>query len=245
MRRSCAGADRCPPLRGLKIPVAPEAFGGGDSPASGGLSGFPDFPMKWIYWLGWMSFGSAFRSLFGMRIEGRENLVTEGAVLVASNHQSYLDPPLIGNLYQDEMVYLARKTLFTGFGRWLYTQWNAIPVDQDRPDMASLKTIIRKLKEGHRVLVFPEGSRTLDGEIGEAAPGIGLVAVKSGAVIQPVRIRGAHEALPRGSGRIRFSRISVHVGPAIRLSPTELAAVNGKDDYDRIAKRIMAAIEAL
>jgi len=201
--------------------------------------------MKWIYWLGWMSFGSAFRSLFGMRIEGREHLVTEGAVLVASNHQSYLDPPLIGNLYQDEMVYLARKTLFTGFGRWLYTQWNAIPVDQDRPDMASLKTIIRKLKEGHRVLVFPEGSRTLDGGIGEAAPGIGLVAVKSGAVIQPVRIRGAHEALPRGSGRIRFSRISVHVGPPIRLSPTELAAANGKEDYDRIAKRIMAAIEAL
>lgn len=201
--------------------------------------------MKWIYWLGWMSFGSAFRSLFGMRIEGREHLVTEGAVLVASNHQSYLDPPLIGNLYQDEMVYLARKTLFTGFGRWLYTQWNAIPVDQDRPDMASLKTIIRKLKEGHRVLVFPEGSRTLDGDIGEAAPGIGLVAVKSGAVIQPVRIRGAHEALPRGSGRIRFSRISVHVGPPIRLSPTELAAANGKEDYDRIAKRIMAAIEAL
>jgi 1-acyl-sn-glycerol-3-phosphate acyltransferase len=201
--------------------------------------------MKWIYWLGWMSFGSAFRSLFGMRIVGKENLVTEGAVLVASNHQSYLDPPLIGNLYQDEMVYLARKTLFTGFGRWLYSQWNAIPVDQDRPDMASLKTIIRKLKEGHRVLVFPEGSRTLDGGIGEAAPGIGLVAVKSGAVIQPVRIRGAHEALPRGSGRIRFSRISVHVGPPIRLSPTELAATHGKEDYDRIAKRIMAAIEVL
>lgn len=180
-----------------------------------------------------------------MRIEGREHLITEGPVLVASNHQSYLDPPLIGNLYRDEMVYLARKTLFTGITRWLYTQWNAIPVDQDRPDMASLKTIIRKLKEGHRVLVFPEGSRTLDGEIGEAAPGIGLVAVKSGAVIQPVRIRGAREALPRGSAKIRFARISVHVGPPIRLTPGEIAAAKGKEDYDRIAKRIMAAIGAL
>lgn len=201
--------------------------------------------MRWIYWLGWLLFGSAYRGLFGMRIEGREHLITEGAVLVASNHQSYLDPPLIGNLYQDEMVYLARKTLFKGFFRWLYGQWNAIPVDQDRPDMASLKTIIRKLKEGHRVLVFPEGSRTLDGTIGEAAPGIGLIAAKSAVPIQPVRIRGADEALPRGSARIRFARISVHIGPPILLTPGELAAAKSKEDYDRIAKRIMEAIAAL
>ncbi len=178
--------------------------------------------MKWIYWIGWMSFGAAFRSLFGMRVTGEQHLITKGPVLVASNHQSYLDPPLIGNLYKDEMVYLARKTLFNGITRWLYLQWNAIPVDQDRPDMASLKTIIRKLKEGHRVLVFPVGARTEDGNLGEAAPGIGLIAVKSGAPIQPVRISGARDALPRGSGRIRFARITVHVGPPIILSPEEL-----------------------
>lgn len=200
--------------------------------------------MKWIYWLGWMSFGAAFRSIFGLRIIGTEHLITEGPVLVASNHQSYLDPPLIGNLYKDEMVYLARKTLFTPITRWVYKNWNAIPVDQDKPDMASLKTIIRKLKEGHRVLVFPEGSRTLDGQLGDAAPGIGLIAVKSGAPIQPLRISGAREALPRGSARIRFARITVHVAPPIHLTPEERAA-KSKDDYDRIAKRIMAAIEAL
>ena len=201
--------------------------------------------MKWIYWLGWMSFGAAFRSLFGLRIIGAEHLITEGPVLVASNHQSFLDPPLIGNLYKDEMIYLARKTLFTGATNWLYTRWNAIPVDQDRPDMASLKTIIRKLKQGHRVLVFPEGERTNDGKLGEAAPGIGLIAAKSGCVIQPVRIAGAREALPRGSARIRFARITVKVGKPIRLTDEELKAPNGKQDYERIAKRIMAAIEAL
>jgi 1-acyl-sn-glycerol-3-phosphate acyltransferase len=200
--------------------------------------------MKWIYWFGWLGFGAAFRSLFGMRVIGAENLITEGPVLVASNHQSYLDPPLIGNLYRDEMAYLARKTLFTPVTRWVYKNWNAIPVDQDKPDMASLKTIIRKLKEGQRVLVFPEGSRTLDGSLGEAAPGIGLIAVKSGAPIQPVRISGARDALPRGSSRIRFARISVHVGKPIYLSPEERAA-KSKDDYDRVAKRIMDAIAAL
>ena len=201
--------------------------------------------MRWIYWSGWLLFGAAFRGLFSMRVIGRENLVTEGAVLVASNHQSYLDPPLIGNLYHTEMVYLARKTLFKGFFRWLYQQWNAIPVDQERPDMASLKTIIRKLKEGNRVLVFPEGSRTLDGSLGEAAPGIGLIAAKSEALIQPVRIRGAREVLPRGSACLRLARISVHVGPPIRLSPEDLAEAKGKDGYERLAKRIMQAIAEL
>ena len=201
--------------------------------------------MKWIYWIGWMSFGAAFRTLFGLRVTGAGHLITEGPVLVASNHQSFLDPPLIGNLYKDEMVYLARKTLFNRFTRWVYINWNAIPVDQDRPDMASLKTIIRKLKEGNRVLVFPEGSRTLDGNLGEAAPGIGLIAVKSGVPIQPVRISGARDALPRGSSRIRFARITVSVGPPIHLTPNEIKAAKGKEDYERIAKRIMAAIEAL
>ncbi|MEY4245121.1 MAG: hypothetical protein RLZZ245_2706 [Verrucomicrobiota bacterium] len=201
--------------------------------------------MRWVYWLGWMSFGSAFRTLFGLKIVGEENLISDGSVLVASNHQSFLDPPLIGNLYKTEMVFLARKTLFIGFFKWLYPQWNAIPVDQERPDMASLKTIIRKLKEGHRVLVFPEGARTLDGSIGPAAPGIGLIAAKSGAVIQPVRISGARDALPRGSGRIRLARITVSVGPAIYLSAEELKAPNGKEDYEKITRRIMTAIEAL
>jgi 1-acyl-sn-glycerol-3-phosphate acyltransferase len=210
----------------------------------GGLRVDSRAPMRWIYWTGWLLFGAASRSLFGMRVKGAENLLTRGGVLVAANHQSYLDPPLVGNLYQDEMVYLARKSLFKGFFKWLYGQWNAIPVDQDKPDMASLKTIIRKLKEGHRVLVFPEGSRTVDGSLGEAAPGIGLVAVKSGVPIQPVRISGAREALPRGSARIRFSRITMSVGPPIILTPEERAA-KSKDDYDRIARRIMDAIAAL
>lgn len=201
--------------------------------------------MKWIYWLGWMTFKSILKAFFGFRVIGAEHLVTEGPVLVASNHQSYLDPPIIGAIYQNDMYYLARKTLFRGITKWLYTQWNAIPVDQDHPDMASLKNIIRKLKDGHRVCVYPEGSRTMDGTLGEAAPGIGLIAVKSAATIQPVRIRGAYEALPRGSARLRRTRITVDVGPPIRLTPEELKHSANKEGYDRIAKQIMAAIDAL
>ena len=201
--------------------------------------------MKWIYWLGWMTFGALFRTVFGLRIEGREHLVTEGPVLIVSNHQSFIDPPLVGSLYDTATYYLARKSLFRGFTAWLYPQWNAIPVDQDRPDMASLKTIIRLLKQGERVVVFPEGSRTEDGSLGEAAPGVGLVATKAGVPIQPIRIRGAYEALPRGSKRLSFNRLSITVGPAIRLTPEELQQAAGKQGYDQLAKRLMAAVAKL
>jgi len=205
----------------------------------------PPTPMRWIYWLGWMSFGAAYRTLFGLRIIGDENLIKAGPVLIASNHQSFLDPPLIGNLYKTEMVYFARKSLFTGFGKWLYPQWNAIPIDQEKPDTSSMKAAIRNLKEGWRVLVFPEGQRTLDGEICEAAPGIGMIAAKAGVPIQPVRIYGADKALPRGSGKISLARITVKVGPPILLTPEEFKAYGNKEGYLALTERIMTAIKAL
>ncbi|MEI7908026.1 MAG: lysophospholipid acyltransferase family protein [Verrucomicrobiota bacterium] len=201
--------------------------------------------MTFIYWLSWMTFGAGFRSFYGLRIEGREHLVTEGAVLVAANHQSYMDPPLLANLYDTPTFFVARKTLFRGFCGWLYRQWNAFPLDQEKPDLAGLKHIIRLLKAGHRVVIFPEGSRTFDGNIAEAAPGVGFVAAKSAAIIQPVRIRGAYEALPRGASFLRPSRISLTIGPAIRLSPAELKQAATKDGYDLLAKRIMCAIHDL
>jgi 1-acyl-sn-glycerol-3-phosphate acyltransferase len=111
--------------------------------------------------------------------------------------------------------------------------------------MASLKTIIRLLKQGERVVVFPEGSRTEDGSLGEAAPGVGLVATKAGVPIQPIRIRGAYESLPRGSKRLSFNRLSITVGPAIRLTPEELQQAAGKQGYDQLAKRLMAEIAKL
>jgi cytidylate kinase len=205
----------------------------------------PNKMMRWIYWFGWLLFGAAYRTLFGLRILGRENLILSGPVLVASNHQSFLDPPLIGNLYQTEMVFFARKTLFVSIGKWLFPQWNAIPIDQEKPDMSSMKTVIRKLKEGWRVLVFPEGARTLDGEIGPAAPGIGMIAAKAGVPIQPVRIFGADKALPRGSGKMSFARITVKVGKPIILSPEEFKAYSNKAGYEKLTERIMVAIKAL
>ncbi len=202
--------------------------------------------MRWIYWLGWTLFGSAYRTLFGLKVIGRENLVREGPVLVVANHESFLDPPLIGTLYQDEMYYLARKSLMTtDLLKWIYLAWNSIPVDQDRPDMTGLKAIIKLLSSGKRVVIFPEGERSLDGVIAQAQPGVGLIAVKANVVIQPIRIEGAREALPRGSGRVRFSQISLHIGKPIRLTEKELTGAKGKHGYQAIADRLLDAVKGL
>lgn len=200
--------------------------------------------MKTIYWFCHILWKMCFVCFFSYRVIGKEKLVTDGPVLIASNHESFLDPPLVGIAYDKEIYYLARKTLFRGFGAWLYPRLNSIPIDQDRPDMTSLKKIIKLLKQGNQVVVFPEGSRTLDGELGAAEAGTGLMVAKSKATVQPVRIFGARQALPRGSGKMRFCPITLVVGDPITFTAEELKA-KGRDDYQKISDRIMAEIAKL
>ncbi len=200
--------------------------------------------MKTTYWIGHTLFRAAAKAFFRYQVVGREKLVQEGPVLIASNHESFLDPPLVGVAYDDAVFYLARKTLFKGPTKWLYPRWNAIPVDQDAPDMSSLKKIIKILRGGERVLVFPEGTRTMSGELQPGEAGVGLIAAKSQAMIQPVRIFGAYEALPRGSGRLRFHPITIVVGDPITLTEEEKRA-KGREGYQAIADRIMEEIGKL
>jgi 1-acyl-sn-glycerol-3-phosphate acyltransferase len=197
--------------------------------------------MKTTYWFGHTIFRAAAKAFFRYQVVGRDKWITDGSVLVASNHESFLDPPLVGIAYNNSVYYLARKTLFRGVTKWLYSRWNAIPIDQDAPDMSSLKKIIKILKSGEQVVVFPEGSRTLDGKLQPGEAGVGLIAAKSRAVIQPVRIFGAFEALPRGSGRLRFHPVTIVVGDPMTLTPEEKKA-KGREAYQAISDRIMAEI---
>ena len=200
--------------------------------------------MKTIYWFCCTLWKLCFVCFFSYRVVGKEKLVTDGPVLIASNHESYLDPPLVGVAYDKAVYYLARKTLFTGFGAWLYPRLNSIPVDQDRPDMTSLKTIIKLLRAGNQVVVFPEGARTLDGELQKAEAGTGLIVAKSKAVVQPVRIFGARAALPRGTNKLRFRPITLVIGDPITFTAEELKA-KGRDDYQKISDKIMQSISEL
>ncbi len=200
--------------------------------------------MKALYRIAHTTFRSAAKAFFNFRIIGQEKLVEDGGVLIASNHESFLDPPLVGIGYQKPVYYLARKTLFRGPCGWLYPRLNAVPVDQEQPDMSSLKRIIKVLRGGERVVVFPEGARTLDGQLQPAAAGVGLIVAKSKVKVQPVRIFGARKALPRGSGRLKFEPVTIVVGDVLEFSPEELS-VKGRDGYQAISDRIMSEIEKI
>jgi 1-acyl-sn-glycerol-3-phosphate acyltransferase len=197
--------------------------------------------MKTTYWIGHTIFRAAAKAFFRYQVVGRDKLIQEGPVLIASNHESFLDPPLVGVAWDDSVYYLARKTLFKGPTKWLYPRWNAIPVDQEAPDMSSLKKIIKILRSGKQVVVFPEGARTLTGQLQPGEAGVGLIAAKSNATIQPVRIFGAFKALPRGSGRLRFHPITIVVGDPIKLTPEE-QKTRGREGYQAISDRIMEEI---
>ncbi len=201
--------------------------------------------MPWVYSMGYRFFRAAADSFFSYRVVGVEKLVTDRGVIIAANHESFLDPPFIGVAYNEPIYYLARKTLYKGPNKWLLPLWRSIPVDQEKPDMNSLKKVINLVKGGEQVLLFPEGARTLDGDIQQAQPGVGLMVVKSKAMVQPIRIFGAREALPRGEGKIQFKPVTIVVGDPFELTPEELKAAKSKEGYQKVADRVMAAVAEL
>ncbi len=201
--------------------------------------------MKTIYWLGYIFFKSAGKAFYNLQLVNEDKLVKEGGVMMAANHESFLDPPLIGISHPINVTYLARKTLFKGIAKWLYTRWDAIPVDQENPDMTGLKKIIKALKGGKKVVMFPEGERTLTGDLNPALPGVGLIIAKSQSVVQPMRIFGARDALPRGSGKLKMEQIAVVVGDPIYFDKETLKQYRGKEGYQKIADIVMQAISEI
>lgn len=200
--------------------------------------------MNSFYWVFYTLFKSIARAFFSHKVINREKLVEEGPVLIVANHQSYIDPPFLGIAYEEGIYFFARKTLFKGIFKWGLPLCQAIPIDQDNPDAQSLKTIIRLLRAGNRVMVFPEGSRTPDGKIHPGMAGVGLILSKTKVPVQPLRIDGAYEAWPMGSSKIRRYPITVTVGDLIPFTPQELNA-KGKDAYQHLTDKMMKAISDL
>src|SRR6267378_5656106 len=201
--------------------------------------------MNFYYWLGYHLSRLVGRLFFRLRVVHRERMLQNGPVILAMNHQRYLDPPLAGITCDRAVYFLARRTLLDVplLGR-LLPKLNVIPVNQEGIDRSALKALIRVLKAGNAALVFPEGSRTVDGSLQPAEPGLGLVIAKTLAPVVPMRIFGAHKALPRGGGGLHFVPITIVLGEPIRFNGAELGPP-GKKAYQQISERVMDAIAAL
>jgi 1-acyl-sn-glycerol-3-phosphate acyltransferase len=201
--------------------------------------------VNFYYWVGYHGSRLLARLFFRFRILNRERVIQTGPVILAMNHQSYLDPPLAGNASNRAIYFLAKKSLLeVPTLRWLLPKLNVIPVDLEGKDRSALKALIRVLRAGEGVLVFPEGSRTPDGNLQPALPGVGFAIAKTRAPVVPMRIFGAFDAWPiRGKLRL-WRRITLVVGEPIYFSDAELQD-GGRNSYGTISQRIMDAIAAI
>lgn len=201
--------------------------------------------MNFYYWLGYHLSRLLAQLCFGFRIIHRERMIQKGPVILASNHQSFFDPPLVGNAADRAIFFLAKKSLMdVPVLGWLLPKLNVIPVNLEGGDRSALKALIRILSAGECALVFPEGTRTPDGNLQRAEPGLGLIIAKTRAPVVPARIFGAFDAWPIG-GKIRlFRKITVVVGEPIYFSEADFVG-GGKELYLRLSQRVMDAIAAL
>jgi 1-acyl-sn-glycerol-3-phosphate acyltransferase len=191
-----------------------------------------------------------FRLYHRGEIDHRERLPMEGGVILAGNHVSFLDPPLFGAACRREAFYMARDTLFRHpIANWVLRSWNCVPIKREGGDIAAMRTALRLLEEGKAVLMFPEGTRSKDGNLQEARAGIGMIVARSKATIVPMRIFGADKAMPRGTSIPRPAKLQIVFGEPFRYPfPEGFEQMRGetlKAVYLDIGREIMRRIAEL
>jgi 1-acyl-sn-glycerol-3-phosphate acyltransferase len=182
---------------------------------------------RWLYSVLWIVCRALGVSVFGVRTRFAEPLPERGGLIVLSSHQSHLDPLLLGLACDRRLSSLARSSLyaFKPFGA-VITALDAIPIDREASALVAMKTVIRRLEEGAAVIIFPEGTRTATGRLGELKSGFALIAKRAGVPIVPVAIVGAWECWPKTRIFPRPGRIRLEFGRVIR--PEEIAALDDR-----------------
>jgi 1-acyl-sn-glycerol-3-phosphate acyltransferase len=207
--------------------------------------------MNLSYRLGWTTFRLMYATYFRWRVFNPEHVPAQGGVILASNHASFLDPPLVGSGLKRDINYLARESLFRypGIGA-LLRSWNAVPVDRDGGGARGLRAILDRLLAGGGIILFPEGTRTKDGRLQPARSGIGLTVIKSAAPVVPVRVFGTYEAYGRHLTLPRPHRVIVKYGrpldfETLRAEAKTCDKARLKEIYQQVADEIMVAISQL
>jgi 1-acyl-sn-glycerol-3-phosphate acyltransferase len=186
-----------------------------------------------------------FKILFRLEIFGRENIPSQGRVILASNHVSYLDPPMVGASCPRIVSFLAKEGLFKNplFG-WFITHLNAFPIKTKSGDLRALRWAIRELKADRVIVIFPEGGRVEPGMTEEPRRGVGLLIAKTSAPVVPVFIKGAGEALPVHAKSIRLKKVKVYFGRPVRVEKAG-PGFNKRDFYHSLTLRVMDEIDRL
>lgn len=185
--------------------------------------------------------GRRFLSLIEAEVTGREHVPAEGGFIFASNHASYLDPPVLAVACPRPLSYFAKAELFRNplFSK-LIRSLGAFPVRRGKGDRDALSTALELLAKGHGLVIFPEGTRTLTGEIGRMKAGVAMMALKAKVPIIPVGIEGTFEAWPK-NGRFRSRPVRVSIGP--RIDSTGCA--DDAPGYRLLTGRLTEAVRGL
>jgi len=197
------------------------------------------------YFIGWLLFKAFFKFYLGFKVIGRRNVPNKGAFIFASNHQSYFDPIILGTALYRSLNYMAKEDLFRRpVARWALRKVHSIPVRREEGDLKAIKDAVRVLSSGKPLVIFPEGSRSKDGSLRKAKPGIGFIAAKTRVPVIPAYIEGSFEAMPRGIGTLNRHSVTIYIGNPIYFDWDKYDR-NGKEAYQAISDDIMRRIAEL
>lgn len=173
---------------------------------------------------------------------GLENVPRTGKFLLMANHVSWLDPPILGWLIPRRITFMAKEELFRNwFVRWVVANYGAFPIRRGEGDRQALREALKVLDSGGVLGMFPEGTRSRDGQLQAGQPGIALLALRSGAPVLPVAIVGT-DRIWRLSSLIRRPRFTVTIGRPFKLSESEAASRRGLSDLSDVMMLHLAEI---
>lgn len=184
-------------------------------------------PQRTMLWKGCAAVCRIATSLaLDLKVRGERNIPDRGGVLLVTNHQSNLDPIIVGVRMRRPLAYLAKSELFVNpLFAGLIRRLHAFPVKQGTGDIGAVKESIRLLKMGHVLNIFPEGSRSADGKLQPILPGAALVVKRAGVPVVPVVLDGTFEAWPRGKKLPRMHPVWVEYGQPMEIAQLESRAI--------------------